>query len=310
MRLQATVLTYREQILLRRAVDSVAALESVEIVNNGAREEDIEAVRDQFPNLKSIHERENKPFSVVVNDAVARAAVSGAEALLFLTNDAAFEPGAVELLVERLESVPTLAAVMPLQIRANDPSTIHHAGGGFDRFRWSAEILLGGEPLSCLQEAAPVEVDWVDGAAVLYRVKACQAIGPLWPGFGFYWEDVDWGLRAKAAGWSLEAHRGARAVHELSPTTGKFEAWRHYLMARNRLLCARRNLGRAAYGRVRSKLLVSSFALAVRSPHRVQQRMRLAAVIDVAMGRTDNPPGPHGFRWSLAHGARTVQDSG
>lgn len=274
-----------------RAAASCTGADVVEVWANAAEGPEVSAL-GLVPGLTVHACAENLPFAEVVNRAAARA--EGA-ALLFLTNDAWLTPGALEALVDALGSGERLAAVMPLQLRARDPGTVHHGGGVMRRERWSPVILAGGEPRSTLPSCGVRHVEWLDGAAVLYRPGILDAI-PMWPGYQFYWEDVDWGLRALQAGYRLGVVDHAEALHETSPTTGRFEAWRDYLLARNRLVCAGRLCPPEERSRVVRKIVLSSLALAVRSPHRVQQRMRLRAAIHYLRGRAGERVDPETFR--------------
>jgi GT2 family glycosyltransferase len=285
------VLTFREREMAVRAAKSAEGADSVEVFCNGAAQGDAARIQERWSGGKVKESSVNLSFSAVVNQAASRAADA---ALLLLTNDAWLEPGALGLLKGALVSDPGLAAVMPLTLRADDPATVHHGGGSFDRRRWAPEILYGGAPRSQAPGSGLRRVDWLDGAAVLYRPGVLHGL-PMAEEYGFYWEDVDWGLRAGAKGWGLGVVDGASARHEVSPTTGRFEAWRHYMMARNRLLCARR-LAVGPERRVIGRIVLASLLLCLRSPWRLQQRMRLRAAFRFLAGQDQDPPGPLGFR--------------
>ncbi|MCC6404158.1 MAG: glycosyltransferase family 2 protein [Fimbriimonadaceae bacterium] len=274
-----------------RAVESCQGADSVEVWANRAEGPEVEALR-RIPGLTVHASQENLGFAEVVNGAAERA---GEAALLFLTNDARLANGALTDLQDALCADQGLAAVMPLQHRDGDPGTIHHGGGAMEPARWASVILAGGEPRTALPERGVREVEWLDGAAVLYRPGVLKR-QPMWTGYGFYWEDVDWGLQCRAAGLRLGVVDHAAAYHRLSPTAGRFQPWREYLLARNRLLCAERNCPIEHRQRVIRRILVSSFLLAVRSPHRVQQRMRLRAAVDFLRGRTGQAYDPESFR--------------
>lgn len=274
-----------------RAVASCEGADVVEVWANRAEGPEVETLR-QVPGVFVHASAENLCFADVVNRAAQRA---GDAALLFLTNDARLAPGALEAMKAALDSDPGLAAVMPVQLREDDPGTIHHGGGAMEYHRWASVIVAGGEPRSVLPVEGVREVEWVDGAAVLYQPGAL-AEHPMWNGYHYYWEDVDWGLRCKAAGRRLAVVDHAAAYHGLSPTTGRFEAWREYLLARNRLICAGRLCPVESRTRVVRRIVTSSLLLAARSPHRVQQRMRLRGAIDFLRGRLDLGGDPESFR--------------
>ena len=47
------------------------------------------------------------------------------------------------------------------------------------------------------------EIDWISFACVLIRREVVEQIGPMDEGFFMYFEDVDYCLRARSAGWQI-----------------------------------------------------------------------------------------------------------
>lgn len=95
-------------------------------------------------------------------------------------------------------------------------------------------------PLPPDHPAGPV--DWVSGAAVMFRLDALQAAGFFDPGFFLYYEEVDLMRRLRAAGWRILYDPQAHVMHEEGAATGQFagqagrqrdpaylyQSWRHY----------------------------------------------------------------------------------
>jgi GT2 family glycosyltransferase len=82
-----------------------------------------------------------------------------------------------------------------------------------------------------------VESDSIDGAVVLVRAKVIEDIGPLHDHLFMYYEETEFCLRAKRAGWRVGVVLGAVAEQSSGETRrpGAF----NYLMARNGLEFAR-----------------------------------------------------------------------
>lgn len=72
----------------------------------------------------------------------------------------------------------------------------------FSRF----DVLLGWPP----QEA---EIDWASFACILLRGEMFEAVGPMDEGYFLYFEDTEYCLRARRAGWRIAYVPEARAVH-------------------------------------------------------------------------------------------------
>jgi GT2 family glycosyltransferase len=78
----------------------------------------------------------------------------------------------------------------------------------FPRSRLVADYNLTGHPED---RAHPVEA--VSGAFLVIRRETLNDIGPRDESFFMYGEDLDWCARARAAGWEIMYHPGARVVH-------------------------------------------------------------------------------------------------
>lgn len=66
----------------------------------------------------------------------------------------------------------------------------------------------------------PFESDFITGCALLVKRKVIEKIGFLDERFFLYWEDVDWGLRAKKAGYRNVLVPSAHIWHKISVSTG------------------------------------------------------------------------------------------
>lgn len=86
------------------------------------------------------------------------------------------------------------------------------------------------------------EVDWVSGASMMVRREVFQDIGLMDETFFLYYEEADFQLRARRAGWAVWHVREAAVVHLMGKSTGVtgaaererrrprywFESRRHY----------------------------------------------------------------------------------
>jgi GT2 family glycosyltransferase len=100
---------------------------------------------------------------------------------------------------------------------AFDDRTVMDGAG--DQLYWSGDAFPRGkgEPVERWDE--PAEVFSACGGAALYRGAALQAIGHFDEDFFAYQEDVDWGFRARLAGWTCRYEPRAIAYHVGGGTT-------------------------------------------------------------------------------------------
>ncbi len=271
MRIKACVLTYREIEMASRCLASISGVDEAEVFFNGS---DGEAEKDfGIPDVTVLSSAENLAFAEVVNRAIERA--DGFDLLLFVTNDVTFQQGAIEHLIHGMEDGVGLCG--PIQMEP-DMRTVHHGGGGFKRKEWKAEVE------NDLQAIDGLDRQWIDGGAMMIRVSAVMEVGLLRPEFGFYWEDVDWGLRFVEKGWKVRINPAAVVTHEKSPTTGKFGKWKKYMIARNRALSARLHLKGKEFDQVSAYLKRSAFFKVVKKFFREDSLIYRAAIRDGLTG--------------------------
>lgn len=164
---------------------------------------------------------DNPGYGPAVNEARSLAG----SALLVLTHDAVFDEGLAEGLLSALGAAPDSGASAPLLRYAADPERVFSAGG---------VLTVGGRALhrTTDDDVAPHPVDWADGAIVMYRRAALDAIDWLSKEYFLYFEDVDTAWRMRQAGWSTLVVPAAIAYQQ--PGTHPM-----YLGIRNMTLFAR-----------------------------------------------------------------------
>jgi GT2 family glycosyltransferase len=128
-----------------------------------------------------------------------------------------------------------------------------------------------------------VESDSIDGAVMLIRAKVLEDIGPLHDHLFMYFEETEFCLRAKRAGWRVGVVLGAVAEQSSGETRrpGAF----NYLMARNGLEFARLVAGWRGVVATLWRDVVQSWRLVKMrfSPKSDERRRRFATVSMAAL---------------------------
>jgi len=87
----------------------------------------------------------------------------------------------------------------------------------------------------------PAEVFSASGTAALFRRRAFDDVGPFDTDLEAYYEDVDWGFRARLRGWTAWYVPTARAYHVGSATAGRQPGRFTPLIIRNQILITIKN---------------------------------------------------------------------
>ena len=252
---------------------------SVVVVDNNSRDGSPDAVRDARPDVRLIALAENRGFAGGVNAGLGAALDDGAEHVLLLNNDATVEPGFLEPLVAAA-SAPEVGAACAQILHADPPHLVWYAGARYDPRRGHQGRHTGyGEPrLPATTPSYPT--DRACGGAMLIPRHAAERVGLLDETLFAYAEDVDWSLRARAAGLTILVVPASVVYHAVSASSGGAASPDTlYYALRNGLVVAERTcpLGRLGTARRRAEAALAFSAQALRSPWR---RRGLRAVAD------------------------------
>lgn len=280
------------------AVASVARLRDIAcftvVVDNGSRPAEREALVAALAgraDVELVTLAENRGFAGAVNVGLAAAFARGAGAVLVLNDDAEVPP---ELLVELTAALRT------------DP----HAGMAAPRILDAAsgrEVSRGERvwlPLVCLPRTwlrvrgdahVPYAVSSVLGVAFLVTRACFERIGGLEESFFAYYEEVDYCLRARAAGITVLVAPAAAVRHEgFRGFASGFTPLSAYLKARNLPLLMRRHGGPLAWllfaPTYAAMLLASIVGYALRGQASAVVPAIARGVADGCRGRSGTPP--------------------
>jgi GT2 family glycosyltransferase len=213
---------------------------------------------------------ENRGYAGGANAGLERAFGDPATShALLLNDDIELAPGALELLAE---ACGDNACASPV-IEAPGPDAF--SGGRLDARGFGRH--------------EPGARDFLTGAALCLPRAAWERVGRLDERLFLYYEDVEWCLRARAAGFALRVEPGATARHEGGRSTGggQGETWAYY-STRNRLWLLQRMRGRATARREAA----NTSARAIRRLREPIGRAKLYGVRDWAVGRMGRGPFP------------------
>ena len=171
----------------------------------------------------------NGGFAYGNNAALARVRERAPDfgAVLLLNPDTVARPGAIRHLTEYLDANPAVGIVgasienemgQPESSAHSQPSPLRELEDAA-RFaplsRW-----LSGSTTAWVPQKVPHECEWVSGACMAIRRAVLDAIGPMDEGFFLYFEEVEFCLRARRAGWRCWFVPEARVLHFEGASTG------------------------------------------------------------------------------------------
>lgn len=147
---------------------------------------------------------------------------------LLLNPDAQVRPGAIKALVDFLDQHPEVGIagssfeeqngqLWPYAFRF--PGILSEFENGI-RFGIVTKLLAQWKVVNVMDQDREQPIDWIPGACMMIRRQVFESIGLMDEGYFLYYEETDFCLQAKRAGWSCWYVPQSRVMHILGQSTG------------------------------------------------------------------------------------------
>jgi hypothetical protein len=234
--LSIIIVSFNVRDLLRACLASIHASTSSQrlcqeiiVVDNASTDGSARMVRQRFPQVRLIANRDNRGFAAANNQGIRE---SRGRYVLLLNPDTEVLDDALAVMVEFLETHPTFGAAGP-QLLYPDGSFQHNAfrfpgvlQTFFDFFplhhRLLDSRLNGRYPRAWYEQGKPFAIDHPLGACLMVRRATIEQVGLLDEDFFMYCEEIDWCWRMHRAGWQIACVPGARVIHHAGASTSQF----------------------------------------------------------------------------------------
>ena len=218
-RTAVVILNWNGVAHLRRFLPSVIRNTSsdIEIIvaDNGSTDGSAAMLAEEFPTVRVIRLDRNYGFAEGYNRALAEV---DADYCILLNSDVETPEGWTEPLTAVLDGDPTVAAVAPKLLSAENRGEFEYAGasGGFiDRLGYP---FCRGRILQCIERDEGQfddarKVFWASGAALCCRLEVFKRLGGFASEFFAHMEEIDLCWRMQLAGYSVMVEPASRVYH-------------------------------------------------------------------------------------------------
>ncbi len=189
----------------------------VMVCDNGSTDNTPAVVRATFPEVEVRSLGQNLGFAAGMNVGIRHALAAGAEQILILNNDTLVAPSMIEQLAAHVAT--DVGIVAPLILYASQPDLIWSAGGKCSRWTLEQTHALRGQR-DHAHWPAILERDFVPGCAMLLSRSVLESVGLFDERFFMYYEDSDFCLRVRQAGFRILLAPGARMWHKVAASSG------------------------------------------------------------------------------------------
>lgn len=226
------IVTYNSETQIRECLNSVFSQrinvrQQVIVVDNQSRDGSVDLIRNEFPEVRLILPGENLGFAKGVNLGVRHA---NAEFVLLLNPDTVIQDHAIDVVVDFARANPSYGLYGGRTFKPDgilEPSSCWGAPT-----LWSMALFAFGittlapknrwldpESLGAWQRDSVREVGVVTGCFLLAPTKVWEELDGLDERYFMYGEDVDFAVRARAAGYRPVICPDAKLIHEVGQSS-------------------------------------------------------------------------------------------
>lgn len=260
--LAVIILNWNGEKLLREFIpiaSKYTVCEKVDLIvaDNGSTDNSVEWLRSEAPEVKIIELGKNYGFADGYNRAIEILNTSRvAEGLspytftLLLNSDVEVTPEWWRPLLNFMRTHPDVAAVQPKIKSYRDRDSFEYAGaaGGYlDKLGYPycrGRLFDSVEKDNGQYDAAPADICWASGAALMVRTDIYRQLKGLDPKFFAHMEEIDLCCRMHAAGYRVCVVPDAEVFHVGGASLAQGNPQKTYLNFRNNLILLHKNLPR------------------------------------------------------------------
>lgn len=231
--------------------DTIACIASLQptaatiiVVDNGSSDGSAAAIRNTYPDITVLETGKNLGYAGGNNIGIKHALSNEYQLILILNNDTVASPKFIQELIAETERDANVGIFGGKPCLLDNPARLDHLGGV-----WNAKtaefLLIGNRAPASFNTQMPL--DYVCGCAMLIRRTVFEKIGLFDPDYFLFWEEADFCMRAKKAGFENKICNNAILLHKVSASFSGGKPHTTYFWWRNRLRWMKRNLKQKDY---------------------------------------------------------------
>ena len=231
---------YNNVSLLKELLSSLDKIKTpfdIIIVDNNSQDDSVLFIKENYPQIKLIVNKQNEGFAKAVNQAIK---VAETPYLFLLNNDTVVCDDTIEELLKTIAIDSKIFSVSSKMIQYDNPQFIDDAGDEYTILSWSKKR---GNNRDISKYTTSCEVFSACAGAALYRREYFDEIGLFDENFESYVEDMDLSFRARIHGYISYYCADAIVYHHGSATTGsRYNPFKVKISARNNIYLIYKNM--------------------------------------------------------------------
>jgi GT2 family glycosyltransferase len=217
----AIVLNWQQPTVTVSCVQSLQAMQypslDILIVDNGSNDDSLQVFQTELPNIHLLALDNNGGFANGVNEGLRFALSHNYDYALLINNDAFAAPNMLTRLLA--ETNPDIAMLSPKIYYETERNRIWFANGR--QHPCTLDLLdTGRGEIDNPKWLQSRDTDYLLGTCLLVKLAIVLQIGLMDERYFMYFEDLDWSIRMRQAGYRLRLVSNAHLYHLVSVSTG------------------------------------------------------------------------------------------
>ncbi len=188
------------------------------VVDNSSQDNSIKKL-EKLNNIKLIKSNENNGFASGNNIGIKYAIENGAQYILLLNNDTTIEKNAISILVEQLKNHNELGIIGSRIMYYDNRELINYCGGDINWLKATSIHNNYKEKFNNNIEKF-FYTNFITGCCMLIKKEVFEKVGYLPEEYFMYYEDVDFCIKVKEAGYKLGIDTNSVIYHKVSASSG------------------------------------------------------------------------------------------
>ncbi|MDD5342168.1 MAG: glycosyltransferase family 2 protein [Patescibacteria group bacterium] len=206
------------------------------LVDNASTNDESKKLKDTYGDfIELIQNNQNLGFAGGNNSGIKKALAENCDYIVLLNNDTIVHPEFLKYLVESSMSDPKIGIIGSKILKKNQRDNIWFAGGVI---RWYSGLRVfhrGVHQRDVGQFTALSDVDFITGCCLMIRKEVIEKIGLMSEEYFLYFEDIDWSVAAKRAGWRVVFEPRSVIWHKEVSESAELSPQKTYYLVRNYL---------------------------------------------------------------------------
>lgn len=241
---------------------SIDKSQKILVVDNNSTDDSVEIIKKEFPEVKIIQNPQNYGFAKGNNIGIKKALSDGAEYVFILNNDTVLEKNCLKNLLEAVKKYQEYSIFAPKiyfeknyefhkdRYSDNEKGRVIWYAGGIIDWKNVYGKHRGVDEVDCGQFDKFESTEYATGAAMFVKKEVFEKIGLLDEKYFMYYEDTDFCIRAKKAGFKILFVPNAVVYHKNAGSSSSGSHLQDYYITRNRLMFG------IKYAKLKTKLVL------------------------------------------------------